>query len=93
VLSLKLNVNPNTVQKAFDELDALGVIETHRGIGKFVTKGAVRNAAKRARKEVMGTFEEAIRIAKAAGLSRSEVDKVYSTAAKELGRAKKESKR
>ena len=37
-LALQLKVNPNTVQKALAELEAIGLIFTERTNGKFVTK-------------------------------------------------------
>ena len=36
-LSLKYGVNPNTIQKALNELENLGLIYTERTNGKFVT--------------------------------------------------------
>ena len=36
-LALKYKVNPNTVQKALQELESLGLIYTERTNGKFVT--------------------------------------------------------
>ena len=36
-LSLKYKVNPNTVQKALQELENIGLIYTERTNGKFVT--------------------------------------------------------
>jgi GntR family transcriptional regulator len=36
-LAGELRVNPNTVQRAYRELEALGVVETHPGQGTFVT--------------------------------------------------------
>lgn len=38
-LAEKVVVNPNTVAKAYRELEREGVIETRRGIGTFVTEG------------------------------------------------------
>lgn len=84
VLSLRLNVNPNTIQRAFEELDQLGVIETRRGIGKFVTRGALKNAAKKSRQEVQRVFKEGIRIACAAGLSVDEIDAIFQSAKKTI---------
>ncbi len=83
-LALKLKVNPNTIQKAFDELSTMGVIETRRGIGKFVRKGALRSSAKRSRDEISRVFENAIQIARSAGMSRDDVDELYRRAAKPL---------
>jgi GntR family transcriptional regulator len=82
VLSLKLKVNPNTIQKAFDELDALGVVETRRGIGKFVTRGAGKHATKQSRQQVLGVFVEGIRKADAAGLGRRDIDSIFQEAKK-----------
>ena len=36
-LSLELQVNPNTVVKAYSELEHAGVIETRRGMGTYVS--------------------------------------------------------
>lgn len=37
-LSKSLEVNPNTVQRAYMELEREGVINTHRGLGAFITE-------------------------------------------------------
>ena len=37
-LAVTLSVNPTTIQKAYGELEHLGVIETRRGRGTFVTE-------------------------------------------------------
>lgn len=39
-LSVSLSVNPNTIQKAFADLDAKGIIYSSPGIGCFVSKNA-----------------------------------------------------
>ena len=38
-LALQLKVTPNTVVKAYDELESAGVIEKRHGAGTFVTDG------------------------------------------------------
>ena len=38
-IAADLSVNPLTVTRAFDELVALGVVESRRGIGMFVAPG------------------------------------------------------
>ena len=40
-LSAMLSINPNTIQKAFQELDRAGVIFTGQGRGCFVAENAV----------------------------------------------------
>ena len=47
-LSVELSINPNTIQKAYGELDTRGVIYSIPGIGCFVAQNA---------KEVLGTFK------------------------------------
>lgn len=39
-LSIELSVNPNTIQKAYSELDTRGIIYSIPGIGCFVSEGA-----------------------------------------------------
>jgi len=40
--ALQNSVNPNTVQRAYAELERLSVVETRRGLGTFVTEDAAR---------------------------------------------------
>lgn len=35
---IKVNVNPNTVQRTYRELEALNIVESRRGQGTFVTE-------------------------------------------------------
>ncbi|MDG4658396.1 GntR family transcriptional regulator [Ectobacillus antri] len=37
-LASELQINPNTVQRTFQELEREGVLETRRGMGRYVTK-------------------------------------------------------
>lgn len=39
-LSLELSINPNTIQKAYSDLDARGIIYSVPGVGCFVAKNA-----------------------------------------------------
>jgi len=49
-LSVALEVNPNTVMRAYDYLDANGIISNRRGIGFFLTDDA--------RKKTTALFKE-----------------------------------
>lgn len=40
-LSIQLSINPNTIQKAYGELDTRGIIYSIPGIGCFVAENAV----------------------------------------------------
>jgi GntR family transcriptional regulator len=43
-LAVQLEVNPNTVRKAYSELEILGVLDTQQGTGTFVSKQEVQIA-------------------------------------------------
>nr|WP_283094548.1 GntR family transcriptional regulator [Paenibacillus sp. ATY16] len=36
-MALELQINPNTIQRTFQELEREGIVETRRGLGRFVT--------------------------------------------------------
>lgn len=69
-LALELGTNPNTIQKAYQELESRGVIRSAAGRGSFV---AGREAAQgMLRGQAEGAFREAAKKAALAGLSRGE---------------------
>lgn len=78
--SLKLKVNPNTIQRAYEELEREGIIESRRGIGMFVAPSAAAPARAGAADAVRDSFEQGIRISLAAGLTRAATDSAYSRA-------------
>ncbi len=41
-LSKELTINPNTIQKAYNDLESRGITYTVPGIGRFVSKDAVK---------------------------------------------------
>jgi GntR family transcriptional regulator len=50
-LAVQLQINPNTVRKAYSELDILGILDTQQGTGTFVSDQQV--AIGKAEKERM----------------------------------------
>jgi GntR family transcriptional regulator len=68
-LAITLRVNPNTVQRAYDELSREGIVEARRGLGLFVAERAPSDARPRAVEEVRAALERGIRIGLAAGLA------------------------
>ncbi len=51
-LSLELTVNPNTIQKAYSDLDSRGIIYSVPGIGCFVSPEAVSLLQEHAREKL-----------------------------------------
>ncbi len=80
-LALDLTINPNTVAKAYRDLERDGVIETSPGRGSFVRANGVAESAKAAASDVAReALESAIREAKSVGLDRNEVRKLAEAA-------------
>jgi GntR family transcriptional regulator len=77
-LALALTVNPNTVARAYRDLERDGVIETSPGRGSFVpaagASAAVREAVAGAAARAL---DDAVREAKGVGLSRASVRALF----------------
>ena len=72
-LSQQLLVNPNTVARAFQELERLGVLESRRGLGMAVTADGPKRSRDRRREIVRLRVRDALREAAAAGLTADDV--------------------
>jgi GntR family transcriptional regulator len=69
-LAKQLRINPNTVVRAYRELEHLGLVETRHGEGTFVAAGAGRRA--QASTLVEGHAEQYVSAAKELGLTQTE---------------------
>lgn len=75
-VALTYAVNPNTVQKAFSELDRLGVTETRRTTGRFVTNDIAFLESLReenAKREIKDCMESLFNL----GLNREKIMKLW----------------
>jgi len=80
VLAIDLQVNPNTVQRAYDELEREGLIYSQRGKGLYVAEQGAASAHRRALDTVSRAFDQGVRCAQAAGMSRTQLDEVFQSA-------------
>ena len=57
-MSATLKVNPNTLQRAYQELDRLGIVYTQRGMGTFVKEDSslVESLKEEMAKEMVDSF-------------------------------------
>ncbi|MBU3090507.1 GntR family transcriptional regulator [Clostridium sp. CM028] len=57
-MAMNLNVNPNTLQRSYQELERLGIVYTQRGTGTFVeeNENMVDNLKNEMAKEVIDSF-------------------------------------
>jgi len=57
-MATKFNVNPNTLQRSYQELERLGIVYTQRGLGTFVGEGKnmVDDLKREMAREVIDSF-------------------------------------
>jgi GntR family transcriptional regulator len=79
-MALQAQVNPNTVQRAYDELVRDGLIYPQRGRGLFVAEQGLSSAQSAAGDGVRRAFDEAIRAARAAGMNSKQVREIFGAA-------------
>lgn len=72
-LARDLLVNPNTVARAWQELERRGFAEARRGVGLFVTDEGARKARRFRERRVRERLGAALREAAEAGLSEGEI--------------------
>lgn len=77
-MGLKVNVNPNTVQRTYRELEGLGIVETRRGQGTFVTENEVvlHELRERLKEEEISSFVKEMH---ALGYSKDEIERGLKT--------------
>jgi GntR family transcriptional regulator len=79
-LAADLRVNPNTAQRAYDELEREGVVVPRRGVGLFVADRDARSARGEAEKAVLVAFQQGVRAGQAAGLPPERIRAVFDQA-------------
>jgi len=83
-------INPNTVAKAYRDLERDGIVTTRRGLGVFVAEGAAKLCRNGRREDIREKLEEITAEARRAGISgeelREEIERALSDA---YARAKK----
>lgn len=72
-LSERLNVNPNTVAKAYRDLEVMGLLYTRRGMGVFVNKNIESKCGEECRRRIIARLHEVIAEAKAAGMTKRDI--------------------
>ena len=75
-LAGRVLVNPNTVSKAYRDLEALGVVEGHNGSGVFVTERGPELACGLRLRSTLDKFERAAEHAVRAGHAGDELGAV-----------------
>lgn len=68
-----LQINFNTVGKAYRDLEVMGLAVSRRGMGVFVNKGVEAKCREQCRKQTIARLFEVVAEAKAAGMAPAEV--------------------
>lgn len=71
-LSVKLSVNPNTIQKAYSELTHRGILVAVPGKGLYVSENALEVLGKTARQKI-GDLGELLQELKLSGITEAEI--------------------
>lgn len=74
-LAVELAINPNTIQKAYTELERLGIITSIPGRGSFIADNVTELAAHN-RAQLLSELERTLKEVRDAGVSYSEAEKL-----------------
>jgi GntR family transcriptional regulator len=77
-MSVNLGVNPNTVTKAYRDLEIMGLVETRRGVGVSVTAKAPKLCTSATQGMVEEHLRDAVAECIAAGYSGSDIRSIVS---------------
>ena len=72
-LAQQLGINPNTVAKAYRDLDIMGLVYSRRGMGIFIKNGVEEKCQVECCHEIVCKMHEVVAEAKAAGFKEAEV--------------------
>ncbi len=76
-LAIDLTVNPNTVARAYRDLERDGVIETSPGRGSFVREGDVESSRRSVADVAAVRLEDVIRDARSIGVDRTDLETLF----------------
>ncbi len=76
-LAVELKVNPNTIARAYQELESEDIIYFKRGQGAFATPKSSEDLLAQARLEMEKHINEVITIARSMGLDRTQVRTIF----------------
>lgn len=72
-LSERLNVNVNTVAKAYRDLEVMGLLYTRRGMGVFINKNIEHKCRETCKRRLINRLHEVTSEAKAAGMVKKDI--------------------
>ena len=79
-LAVDVQVNPNTVQRAYDALEREGLVYSQRGKGLFVAEQGTASAQTHTQRALRRALDEGVRAARAAGMSAEQLREIFEAA-------------
>jgi GntR family transcriptional regulator len=76
VLSQQLTINPNTINRAFQQLQSEGIVESLRGVGLVVQQSAPQQCSEARKKLLADRLRAALSEALHAGLKASDIERM-----------------
>jgi GntR family transcriptional regulator len=89
-MALDLVVNPNTVQRAYEQLEREGLIQARKGLGMFVTENGAVSALTESQAAVYSAFTEGIQAGKAARMPARRIKTTFDRAWNDANRGSRE---
>lgn len=83
-LALELVVNPNTVQRAYEQLEREGLIHARKGRGMFVARDGPASAQSRSQAAVYSAFAQGIRAGQAANIAPERIRATFEKASQDV---------
>lgn len=74
-LATQLSINPNTIQRAYAELESEGYVVSVTGKGSFVAEGDTQNTARKA--ELTGKLKPILEELRSLGMTREELMQLW----------------
>jgi GntR family transcriptional regulator len=72
-LAEQLGIDMNTVERAYRDLEVMGLVSARQTMGVYVNKGVDAKCRERCRMQIIGRLHEVVAEGKAAGLSAAQV--------------------
>ena len=79
-MATEVHVNPNTVQRAYDELEREGLVYSQRGRGLFVADRGTAFAQSVTGDGVRRAFDQAIRAGQVSGMDEAQLREIFHAA-------------
>ncbi len=72
----QLDINPNTVAKAYRDLEIMGLVYSRRGMGIFICDNVEEKCQMECYREIIGKLHEVVAEARAAGLRDADIKRI-----------------